>query len=130
MKNTIKGSFEVKGTPQTPDETTQKIGAMRMTFEKRFSGPLDATGLVSMMGVMNDQGSGGYVALERVTGTVDGRKGSFSFQHSSTMNRGKPSQSISVIPDSGTDELKNISGEMKIDIVDGQHFYTFSYDMN
>lgn len=130
MKKTIKGPFEIKGTPQPADEITQKIGAMRMTFEKRFSGALDATSVVSMMGIMKQAlGSGGYVALELVTGTVEGRSGSFCLQHSSTMTRGVPAQTIAVIPDSGTAELEGLRGSMTIDIVDGQHFYTFDYEV-
>ena len=69
MKKQIKGSFEVKTNPLPADEASQKIGAMRMTFEKRFTGPFEATGFVSMMGVMDQAvGSGGYVALEKITG--------------------------------------------------------------
>jgi hypothetical protein len=130
MKNTVKGKFEVKGAPLPVDEFTQAIGAMRMTFQKTFSGALDATGTVSMMGMMNqDLGSGAYVALEKITGSLEGHKGSFCLQHSSSMSRGKPTQSVRVVPDSGTAELKNISGEMIIDIVEGQHFYTFTYEL-
>jgi hypothetical protein len=130
MKNTVIGKFEVKSTPLPVDEFTQVIGAMRMIFQKTFSGALDATGTVSMMGMMNqDLGSGAYVALEKITGSLDGHKGSFCLQHSSSMSRGKPTQSVKVVPDSGTEELKNISGEMSIDIVEGQHFYTFTYEL-
>ena len=71
--------------------------------------------------------SAGYVAMERVTATLQGRSGSFALQHSGTMDRGTPSLSISVVPDSGTDGLTGISGRMQIDISDGQHFYTFEY---
>lgn len=130
MKKTIKGSFEISSTPQTPDETTEKIGAMRMTFEKKFSGSLEATGLVSMMGMMNKElASGAYVALELVTGTLEGRAGTFCFQHNSKMARGLPEQSITVVPDSGHGELKGLTGEMTIDIVDGKHFYVFDFEM-
>lgn len=128
MKKTVKGRFEIKSNPLPVDDITQSIGAMRIAFEKRFIGALDAIGVVSMMGVMNKEiGSGAYVALERITGSLDDLKGSFSLQHSSSMARGIPAQKISVIPDSGTEDLKNLSGEMIIDIVDGEHFYTFNY---
>ena len=130
MKTTVKGRFEVKGTPQPTDETTQKLGAMRMTFDKRFEGSLEATSIASMMGVMNMAlGSGAYVAIEQLTGKLDGREGTFCLQHSSTMTRGKPSQSVLVIPDSGTGQLTGLSGSMIIDIVDKQHFYTFEYEI-
>lgn len=130
MKKTIKGPFEVKSTPQPADDATEKIGAMRMIFEKKFSGELDATGVVSMLGIMNKElQSGAYVALEIVTGTLDGRAGTFCLQHNSKMTRGEQDQSISVVPDSGHGELKGLSGRMIIDIVDGKHFYNFEFEI-
>lgn len=130
MQKTIKGSFEIQSTLLPGDEVSQALGAMRMTFEKQFSGELQATSRVSMIGMMNKElGSGAYVALEKVTGTLEGRQGSFCLQHNSTMNRGQSSQSISVIPDSGSGELSNLSGHMTIDIINGQHYYTFVYSL-
>jgi hypothetical protein len=73
------------------------------------------------------KGSAGYVAIERVTGTLHGRSGSFMLQHLGTMNRGAPSLTVLVIPDSGTDELTGLSGTLTIDIVDGKHLYTMDY---
>lgn len=131
MKNTIKGKFDIKSTPQPADEAINKIGGMRMTFDKLFEGSLNATSIVSMIGFMNkDLESGGYVALERVTGSIEGRKGTFCLQHSSLMTRGKASQFIVVIPDSGTEELEGLSGELVIEIIDGQHFYSFEYELS
>lgn len=130
MKKTVKGFFEVKSKPLQADETTQAVGAMRMKFEKRFVGPLAAESLVSMMGMMNQSlGSGGYVAMEKITGVLEGRSGSFCMQHSSGMNRGTPSQTITVVPDSGTEQLQGLSGDMVIDIIEGKHFYTFNYEL-
>ena len=131
MKNTVKGKFEVQSTPQPSDELSQSIGVMRMRFEKRFEGPLQATSIVSMTGVFDQElDSGGYVAIERLTGSLDGKRGSFYLQHNSTMNRSVPSQHIVVIPDSGTEELKGLTGKMTIDILeDGAHFYTFEYEI-
>lgn len=130
MKKTIKGKFSVKSQSLEADELTQALGAMRMRFDKQFEGALNATSAVSMLGIMNRElGSGGYVAIEKLTGDIEGKKGSFFFQHSSTMNRGTPSQSIQVLPDTGTDELEGLSGHMVIDIVDGEHFYTFAYEL-
>lgn len=126
----VKGSFEVQSGPLDADDATRAVGAMRMKFEKQFKGPLTATSIVSMMGVMDRRtGSGAYLALEKVTGELDGKKGSFLFQHSSSMARGRPRQSILVVPDSGTDDLAGLAGEMTVDIVDGQHFYTFTYNL-
>jgi hypothetical protein len=128
MKKIAKGSFEVNPSPLPMDEVNQKIGAMRMSFEKRFVGALEATSVVSMIGMMNQElGSGAYVALEKLVGTLDGRKGSFCLQHSCAMSKGKPTQSITVVPDSGTDDLKGLSGAFTIDIVGDDHFYTLEY---
>lgn len=131
MKNTVKGKFEIKAVPLAADEALLELGAMRMNFEKRFEGKLEATSLVAMIGVMDQElGSGGYVALEKVTGRLDGHEGTFCFQHSCTMARGKPSQHIVVIPDSGTGELAGISGSLTIDIAEnGDHFYAFEYEL-
>ncbi len=72
-------------------------------------------------------GSAGYVAIERVVGTLEGRNGSFVLQHSSTMARGVPTQSVTVVPDSGTEQLEDLAGEMTIDVADGAHVYRFEY---
>ncbi len=126
----IKGMFEVKGTPVESSHVIKDLGLMQMKFEKKFDGQLNATGLVSMIGLMNKElGSGGYVAIEKISGELDTKKGSFFMQHNSSMNKGVPTQSITVVPDSGTGELSGIKGEMKIDIIDGQHFYTFRYEI-
>ncbi|MES2856213.1 MAG: DUF3224 domain-containing protein [Bdellovibrionota bacterium] len=127
---TAKGKFEIKATPIQADEISEQIGFMRMTFDKKFEGVLDAKGSVSMMGIMDRElGSGGYVAIERITGTLEGRTGTFCLQHSSLMNRNTPLQSIAVIPDTGTDDLAGITGSMTIDIVEGQHYYNFHYEL-
>jgi Protein of unknown function (DUF3224) len=127
----IKGPFEVKSLPLESDDVTKMLGAMRMRFDKRFEGGLSATSVVSMIGTFDKfLGSGGYVAIEKIMGTVEGKQGSFYLQHSSLMNRNVPTQKIVVIPDSGTEELKGIAGEMKIDIEKGgAHFYTFEYEI-
>ena len=99
-------------------------------FDKRFHGPLDAASVVHMLAVMSPvQGSGAYVAIERISGTLDGRKGSFYAQHNGIMDRGKPSLDLSVVPDTGTDELTGLRGRIAIDIVDGKHYYTFDYEL-
>jgi hypothetical protein len=130
MPKHAQGRFEVKPAPLPADDVSKKLGLMRMSFEKRFEGPLEATSLVSMIGMMDQElGSGAYVALERITGRLDGRAGSFCLQHSCAMERGKPSQIITVVPDSGTGELKGLRGTFTIDIVEDQHFYDFEYEL-
>lgn len=130
MKKTISGKFEVKATPLDLTTADKRIDAMRMMFEKTFEGPLHAQSIVSMTGLMNGElKSGGYVAIEFVDGAIDDKVGSFYLQHSSTMDRGAQKQSITVIPDSATDALKGLRGEMTIEIKEGQHFYHFSYEL-
>lgn len=75
------------------------------------------------------KGSAGYVLIERVTGTLQGRKGTFILQHTGTMNRGTPSLSITVVPDSGTGELAGLAGKLNIEITEGKHLYNFEYTL-
>lgn len=129
MKN-LRGKFELKSSPVAPDENILKMGGMGMTFEKVFFGSIEAKSKVSMFGIINrDLGSGSYIALELIEGAIEEKKGSFVLQHSCFMNRGKDEQHIKVVPDTGTGELKGISGSMKIEIIDGQHFYDFEYSL-
>ena len=91
--------------------------------------PLDATSVVHMLAVMSAvPGSGAYVAMERIEGTLDGRRGSFFAQHNGVMDRGKPTLDLTVVPDTGTGDLTGLHGRIAIDIVDGKHSYTFDYD--
>jgi hypothetical protein len=102
-----------------------------MSIDKQFDGDLEGFGKGQMLtGMTAVKGSAGYVAIERITGTLAGRTGSFTLQHSGVMNKGVPSLSITVIPDSGTDGLTGIAGAMAIDIKpNGDHFYTFEYTL-
>ncbi len=127
MGHSIKGTFDIARTVQ-PAVDLGGLSIGRMRFEKTFHGELTAGSQVEMMGYMREGvGSGAYVALEHVTGTLGGRQGSFMLQHSCAMDRGKQQQSITVVPDSGTAALAGLGGTMTIDIVSGQHFYTFVY---
>ncbi len=122
------GTFDVKLTPQTAtsDMETTKIGRMRI--DKQFHGDLTAASLGEMLALRTPvEGSAGYVAIERITGVLQSRTGSFVLQHSGTMNRGASSLVLTVIPDSGTDALTGLSGSMVIRIEDGKHTYTMEY---
>ena len=122
------GTFETRPTPHPPYDAADGVTLARMTIAKTFRGDLEATSTVEMLSaVCSVKGSAGYVALERVTGALHGKRGSFVLQHSGTMNRGAPSLTVTVVPDSGTGELSGLSGAMKIDVVDGKHAYTFEY---
>jgi hypothetical protein len=100
----------------------------RMRVRKTFEGDLVATGEAEMLSFRSDEeGSAGYVAVDRITGTLHGRKGSFILQHSGLMDRGRSSLTVTVVPGSGTEELAGLRGSMEIVNVDGAHSYTFNY---
>jgi hypothetical protein len=123
------GTFEVKLTPQ-PAEKEGDATLGRMTIDKQFHGDLEGTSKGQMLTAGTEvKDSAGYVAIERVTGTLRGRKGSFVLQHSGTMTRGTPQLSVTVVPDSGTGELTGISGKLDIQIAAGKHSYTFDYSL-
>ena len=121
------GPFEVKVIPQPADPGTDP-GIGRLLLDKQFHGDLEATSKGQMLTAGTPvEGSAGYVAIERVDGTLQGRRGTFALQHIGTMTRGAPSLTIRVVPDSGTGELKGLSGSMSITIVDGKHSYDLEY---
>ncbi len=120
------GTFDVKLTPQ--GATDAAVG--RMSIAKQFHGALDARSVGEMLAAMSAvKGSAGYVAMEKVTGSLDGRTGSFVLQHLGVMNRGEQTLSVTVVPDSGTEELVGLTGKMAIEITDGKHLYKFEYEI-
>lgn len=126
------GPFEVKLSAQTLAVEDKVEGATlgRMSIDKQFHGDLEAGSKGEMLSAMSGTpGSAGYVAIEKVSGTLHGRSGSFVLQHSATMTRGTPALNIIVVPDSGTGELASLSGTMTIIIADGKHSYTFDYTL-
>jgi hypothetical protein len=128
MSASAKGSFTVSLKPLSLSEVASSTDLGRMSIDKVFSGDLQGSSRGEMLSVMGGvEGSASYVAMERVTATLHGRRGSFALQHNGTMDRGARSLSISVVPDSGTDGFTGITGRMQIDITGGQHFYTFEY---
>ncbi len=123
------GSFEVKLLPQPAADADSGLG--RMSIDKVFSGDLQGTSKGEMLAATTAvKGSAGYVAIERVTGTLQGRSGSFMLQHLGTMTRGAPTLTVLVVPDSGTGELSGIAGSLSIAIADGKHFYTLDYTLD
>ncbi len=130
MTERAAGPFDVKVTLQKPDtQVARAANLSRLTIDKRFHGDLEGVSKGEMLATQSDvPGSAGYVALERVTGKLKDRTGSFVLQHSATMSRGKPLSSITVVPDSGTGELRGISGSMIIAVAaDGGHTYQLDY---
>jgi hypothetical protein len=131
MKRQARGTFEVTLTREPPYHASEGATLGRTTIKKRFQGGLVATAEAQMLSAGTSvQGSAGYVAMDLVSGALDGRSGTFVLQHSGTMNRGKPELNVSVVPDSGTLELVGLAGRMTIEITDGQHFYVFDYTLD
>jgi len=127
MANRATGTFEVKLIPQS-DEGEPVVG--RMTIDKQFRGDLEGTSKGQMiMASTAVQGSAGYVALEKVQGSIAGKRGTFYLQHNGVMTRGVGDLSVTVLPDSGTDELLGLTGKMAININDGAHSYEFEYTL-
>jgi len=125
-----RGSFEVKLNPQGPDETVQGVSVGRSSIEKLFDGDLKGTSKGEMLtGMRNEKGSGVYVAIERVTGTLHGHSGTFVLAHRGTMTRGAQELVITIVPDSGTHELVGIAGSMTITITGREHFYVLEYTL-
>jgi hypothetical protein len=119
------GPFEVR---MAPLETDAPVG--RMSLDKTYHGDLEGTARGEFLAAMTPvEGSAGYVAIERVTGTLAGRGGTFMLQHSGTMARGAQSLSITVVPDSGTDGLTGLAGTMRIIMEGGKHAYEFDYTL-
>jgi hypothetical protein len=122
------GTFEVKLTPQPPDDKAEGSTLARMSVDKQFHGGIEGTAKGQMLTAGTDvKGSAGYVAIERIIGTLNGRTGSFVLQHSGTLTRGAPQQSVTVVPDSGTGQLVGLTGKMTGKIEDGKHSYEFEY---
>lgn len=131
MSQHATGAFDVKVVPQKPDTQVARAASLsRLTIDKRFHGDLEGISKGEMLAIQSEdvKGSAGYVAMERVTGSLKGRSGSFILQHSATMTRGAPATSVTVVPDSGTGELRGLSGKMSISVAaDGAHSYDFDY---
>lgn len=126
----VKGTFDVTVTPVPEARTAPDDTRGRMRFTKTFQGALSGTSEGEMLTAgAPASGSAGYVALERFTGTLGGRRGSFVMQHSGTMHGGRQDLSIAIAPGSGTGELAGIAGSATIDIAGKQHFYTLRYTL-
>lgn len=126
LMNSINGTFDVTMQPQQDDE----FAVGRMTIDKVYKGDLTGTGKGQMLSHRTQvQGSAGYVAIEVFSGTVAGKSGSFVMMHTGTMDKGEPSLMINIVPDSATDELLGMTGNMTIDIEAGKHFYKLNYHL-
>lgn len=127
MIHHARGRFDVKLAPL---ESSAGKDLGRMSIDKTFHGELDATSKGEMLASMSSvKGSAGYVAIEKVTGKLGGRDGTFVLQHMGTMTRGEGKLTVLVVPDSGTGQLVGLAGTMSIEITDGKHFYHFEYSL-
>lgn len=127
---TARGDFDVKMTPEAVDRGDGAVTVSRLALDKQYRGDLAATGSGTMLSANTPvQGSAGYIAIERVSGTLHGRTGSFVMQHAGTMTRGVAQLTISIVPDSGTGELAGIAGTCAIVIDDGRHSYELHYTL-
>jgi hypothetical protein len=130
MPHHATGTFEVKVTPLDPAFKSEDNSIGRYSLDKQFHGALEATSKGEMLSGMGAvKGSGGYVAIERVTGTLDGRTGTFILQHSGTMQNGVYHLNVIVVPDSGTAQLTGLQGSLEIIIKDGKHSYDLTYTL-
>ena len=124
-----RGTFEVTLEKQSDANLTGTLA--RMTISKQFHGDLEGTSSGQMLSAGSPaKGSAGYVAMELVSGTLGGHKGTFVLQHSATMAHGAQEMSITVVPDSASEELTGLSGRMKIIIEGGRHAYEFEYSLS
>lgn len=125
-----KGTFDVKVVPQGTPDTADGISLGRMSLDKQFHGDLEAVSKGEMLtSGLESNGSAAYVALERVAGTLNGRRGSFALMHQGTMNKEGQHLTVTVVPDSGTGQLTGLTGTMTITIVDKKHLYDFAYSL-
>ena len=123
-----RGEFDVKLEALPAFSSDADAGIARRSIVKTFRGDIEGVSKGEMLSAMGTvAGSAGYVAIERVTASLGGRRGSFTLQHDATMTRGRPALNIIVVPDSASGELAGLSGAMTIDIRDGKHFYAFEY---
>jgi hypothetical protein len=130
MHATAGGSFTVQLKPVGEPDGVDGVSLGRMSLDKQFEGDLVGIGNGQMLTALTPvKGSAGYVAIERFTGSLHGRSGSFVFQHTGTMNQGAQSLSITVVPDSGTGALTGISGTFTLQIVGDRHLYEFAYEL-
>ena len=124
------GTFTVTLTPLPAMEQPDDITLGRLAIAKTYTGDMAGSGRGEMLSAVTlTKGSAGYVAIEHVEATLEGRNGCFVLQHSGSMERGAQSLNIHVVPDSGTLQLAGISGNCKIIIAEGKHFYEFEYNL-
>lgn len=129
MSHRVSGSFDVKVSPLELYNNKDDKSFGRYSIDKQFHGALDGTSKGEMLSAGGPPNAGGYVAIEKVTGILEGHSGSFVLQHNATIEQGNPNLNIIVVPGSGTGELAGIAGKMDIVIESGKHSYVFDYTL-
>lgn len=130
MHGVAKGTFEITMAQIGMENVPAEAGLARMSIAKKYAGDLDGSGVGQMMACGSPaSGSGVYVAIERVTAAVGGKSGSFALHHRGIMEDGKPTLEIRVVPGSGTGALVGVTGELRIEVVEKQHYYEFEYSL-
>jgi hypothetical protein len=129
VSNHARGAFDVRATPQDDQGDDPTLG--RMLLDKQYHGELEATGKGQMLSAGSPaKGAGGYVAIEKVTGKLNERTGSFVLQHTGTMANNVPQLTITIVPESGTGQLEGIAGKMTIQFAPGgKHLYELEYTL-
>ena len=128
---TARGTFDVKITPQSSDLAPEGPNRGRLSIDKQYHGDLDGLAkgeMITAAGIAVKE-SAAYSAVERFTGSLHGKQGGFALQHTGIMDRGKPSLTITVVPDSGTGELVGLTGKLDIIIEGKQHSYVLDYEI-
>ena len=129
---TARGTFDVKITPEASDLAPEGPNLGRMSLDKQYHGDLAAIAkgeMITAAGITVKE-SAAYSAVERVTGSLHAKRGSFALQHTGVMTRGAPHLNITVVPDSGTGELAGLAGTMAIDVAGGKHAYVLEYTLD
>lgn len=128
MTGNARGTFEIQISPQGQEEKIEGVSMSRRSADKQYSGDIEGSGKGEMLAALtNVKSSQAYVAIERVVGTLQGRKGTFLLQHTGTMTAATRDLNVTVVPDSGTGQLVGLSGKMMINIANGKHLYEFDF---
>jgi hypothetical protein len=131
VKATATGHFELVWDEEPAYDDAKGAALAKVTLTKEFHGDIVGTSSTQLIKAMSERDdSAGYVAIERVTGSLHGRSGTFVLQHSALMDRGKGDLRIVVVPDTATGDLTGLRGGVHIDITDGMHKYTFDYTLD
>ncbi len=130
MTRHAEGTFDVKTTPIAADDATMGTLIGRYALVKQYHGDLEATAKGEMLGAGEpSSGNAGYVAIEQVTGSLNGRAGSFALQHIGAMQGGSYKLSVAVVPGSGTAQLTGLAGTLTITVANGKHSYSLEYTL-